>query len=142
VIGAKADAGGLGHGSAPVEEPDGTVLYYRGAISGGRKMIVVKVSMIIHRGKRDEAITLLHERDALLEKEGIPKAARMYVRKLASPMSPEIVREYEFKDLAEYEKAWAKRMKPTPESKKWSAQFDPLVAPGTMGYEVYELLEG
>ncbi len=105
-------------------------------------MIVVKVSMIIHRGKRDEAIALLHERDVLLEKEGVPKAARMYVRKLASPMSPEIVREYEFSDMAEYEKAWARRMKPTADSKKWSAQFDPLVAPGSMGYEIYELLKG
>ena len=105
-------------------------------------MIVVKVSMIIHRGRRDEAIVLLHERDALLAKEGIPKAARMYVRKLASPMAPEIIREYEFKDFAEYETAWAKRMKPTPEARKWSAQFDPLVVPGSMGYEVYTLLEG
>ena len=105
-------------------------------------MIVVKVSMIIHRGKREEAIRLLRERDSLLEKEGIPKAARMYVRKLASPMSPEIIREYEFSSFAEYEKAWEKRMKQTAESKKWSAQFDPLIAPGTMGYEVYELLKG
>ena len=44
--------------------------------------------------------------------------------------------------IAEYETAWAKRMKSTPESKKWSAKFDPLVVPGSMGYEVYELLEG
>jgi len=102
-------------------------------------MLVVRVSMIIHRGKRDEAIRLLVERDAILEAQGVPKAARMYVRKLASAGSPEIIREYEFKNLTDYEKAWAKRMKPTPESKKWSAQFDPLVAPGTMGYEIYEL---
>ena len=105
-------------------------------------MIVVKVSMMIHRGKRDEAVRLLRDRDALLEKEGVPKAARMYVRKLASPMSPEIIREYEFKDFAEYEKAWERRMKATPESKKWAAQFDTLVVPGSMGYEVYELLAG
>lgn len=105
-------------------------------------MIVVKVSMIIHRGKREEAIKLLRDRDALLDKEGIPKATRMYVRKLASPMSPEIIREYEFANFAEYEKAWSMRMKSTPDSKKWSAKFDPLVAPGSMGYEVYELLEG
>jgi hypothetical protein len=104
-------------------------------------MLVVRVSMIIHRGKREEAVRLLRERDAILEKEGIPKAARMYVRRIASPMSPEVIREYEFKNFAEYEEAWAKRMKPTPDSKKWAAQFDSLVVPGTMGYEVYELVE-
>ncbi len=32
-------------------------------------------------------------------------------------------------------------MKPTAESREWSAQFDSLVAPGSMGYEIYELLE-
>jgi hypothetical protein len=105
-------------------------------------MIVVRVSMMIQRGKRDDAVKLLHDRDALLEKQGIPKAARMYVRKLASPMSPEIIREYEFRNFTEYETAWSKRMKSTPESKKWSAKFDSLVVPGSMGYEVYELLEG
>ena len=104
-------------------------------------MIVVKVSMVIHRGKREEAIRLLRERDKILEREGVPKAARMYVRKLASAGSPEIIREYEFKNFAEYETAWAKRMKPDEESKRWSGQFDSLVAPGTMGYEVYELVE-
>lgn len=65
----------------------------------------------------------------------------MYVRRLASPMSPEIIREYEFESFAEYERAWEKRMKPTDESKKGAAQFDSLVVPGTMGYEVYDLLE-
>ncbi|HUX41760.1 MAG TPA: hypothetical protein VMV83_11390 [Rectinemataceae bacterium] len=104
-------------------------------------MIVVKVSMVIHRGKREEAIRLLRERDKILEHEGVPKAARMYVRKLASAGSPEIIREYEFKNFAEYETAWAKRMKPDEESKRWSSQFDSLVAPGSMGYEVYELVE-
>jgi hypothetical protein len=104
-------------------------------------MIVVRVAMIIHRGRRDEAIRLLRERDKILEKEGVPKAARMYVRKLASAGSPEIIREYEFKNFTEYEAAWAKRMKPTEDSKKWAAQFDSLVAPGSMGYEVYELVE-
>jgi hypothetical protein len=105
-------------------------------------MIVVRVSMMILRGKRDEAVKLLHDRDALLEKQGIPKATRMYVRKLASPMSPEIIREYEFRNFTDYETAWSKRMKSTPESKKWSGKFDPLVVPGSMGYEVYELHEG
>ena len=104
-------------------------------------MIVVKVSMVIHRGRREEAISLLRERDILLEKEGVPKAARMYVRKLASAGSPEIIREYEFKNFAEYEKAWARRMKGDDDSRKWSAKFDVLVAPGSMGYEVYELVE-
>jgi len=104
-------------------------------------MIVVRVLMVIHRGKRDEAIRLLRDRDRILEKEGVPKAARMYVRKLASPGSPEIIREYEFKNFSHYEDAWAKRMKPTEESKKWAAQFDSLVVPGTMGYEVYDLVE-
>ena len=104
-------------------------------------MIVVRVSMIIHRGKRPEAIRLLRERDEILERQQVPKASRMYVRKLASPMSPEIIREYEFNSLDEYEKAWAKRMEPTTESKEWSARFDSLVAPGSMGYEVYELLD-
>jgi RES domain-containing protein len=104
-------------------------------------MIVVKVSMVIHRGKREEAIRLLRERDKILEKEGVPKAARMYVRKLASAGSPEIIREYEFSNFAEYESAWAKRMRPTDDSRKWAAQFDSLVVPGTMGYEVYDLVE-
>ena len=104
-------------------------------------MIVVRVTMIIHRGKRDEAIRLLRERDKILEGQGVPKAARMYVRKVASAGSPEIIREYEFKNFAEYETAWAKRMKPTEDSKKWAAAFDNLVAPGTMGYEIYELVE-
>ena len=104
-------------------------------------MIVVRVTMVIHRGKRDEAIRLLRERDRILEREGVPKAARMYVRKLASAGSPEIIREYEFKNFADYETAWAKRMKPTEDSKKWAAQFDSLVTPGSMGYEVYELVE-
>lgn len=105
-------------------------------------MIIVRVSMIIHRGKRSEAIKLLQERDEMLEKEGVPNAARMYVRKLASPMSPEIIREYEFKSLVEYEESWAKRMAPTPESKEWAGKFDSLVVPGTMGYEVYDMIEG
>lgn len=104
-------------------------------------MLVVKVSMVIHRGKREEAIRLLRERDKILEKEGVPKAARMYVRKLASPGSPEIIREYEFKNFTEYEAAWARRMKPDEDSRKWASQFDALVAPGTMGYEIYELVE-
>ena len=104
-------------------------------------MIVVKVSMVIHRGKREEAIRLLGERDGILERVGVPKAARMYVRKVASAGSPEIIREYEFKSIAEFEAAWAKRMKPDESSKKWAAQFDALVAPGTMGYEIYELVE-
>ncbi|MEW5815328.1 MAG: hypothetical protein AB1798_08055 [Spirochaetota bacterium] len=104
-------------------------------------MIVVRVSMSIQRGKRSEAIKLLQERDRILEKQQVPKAARMYVRKLASPLSPEIIREYEFNNLDEYEKAWTKRMEPTPEAKKWSAKFDALVVPGSMGYEVYELVE-
>jgi hypothetical protein len=104
-------------------------------------MIVVKVSMIIQRGKREEAIKLLRERDGILEKQGVPRAARMYVRKLASPMSPEIIREYEFPNFTDYEVSWAKRMKSTPDSRKWAARFDPVVVPGTMGYEVYDLLE-
>ncbi|MCX7024266.1 MAG: hypothetical protein NT080_06565 [Spirochaetes bacterium] len=103
-------------------------------------MIVVRVSMVIHRGKREEAIRLLVERDKILEDEGVPKAARMYVRKVASAGSPEIIREYEFKNFTDYEKAWAKRLKPTADSKKWASQFDALVAPGTMGYEIYELV--
>ena len=105
-------------------------------------MIIVRVSMIIHRGKRSEAIKLLQERDANLEKEGIPNAARMYIRRLASPMTPEIIREYEFNSFTQYEEAWAKRMAPTPDSIKWAAKFDSLVVPGTMGYEVYDLVEG
>jgi hypothetical protein len=104
-------------------------------------MIVVRVSMIIHRGKRDEAIRLLRERDSILQKEGVNKAARMYVRKVASAGSPEIIREYEFKNFTEYETNWAKRMKPTEDSKKWAMQFDSLVAPGSMGYEIYEVVE-
>ena len=104
-------------------------------------MIVVRVSMVIHRGKRDEAVRLLRERDRILEKEGVPKAARMYVRKVASPGSPEIIREYEFKNFTEYETAWTKRLRPTEDSKKWAAQFDSLVVPGTMGYEIYDLVE-
>lgn len=104
-------------------------------------MIVVKVSMVIHRGKREEAILLLRERDKILEKEGVPKAARMYVRKVASAGAPEIIREYEFKNFAEYEAAWAKRTKPNDDSRKWASRFDALVAPGTMGYEIYELIE-
>jgi hypothetical protein len=104
-------------------------------------MIVVRVSMVIHRGKREEAVSLLRERDKILAKQAVPKAARMYVRKVASAGSPEIIREYEFKNFTEYETAWAKRMKPTADSKKWSAKFDALVAPGSMGYEIYELVE-
>ena len=104
-------------------------------------MLVVKVSMVIHRGRREEALGLLRERDKILEKEGVPKAARMYVRKLASAGSPEIIREYEFKNFTEYEKAWARRMTPDEDSKKWSAKFDALVVPGSMGYEIYDLVE-
>ena len=104
-------------------------------------MIVVKVSMVIHRGRREEAIALLRERDKILEKEGVPSASRMYVRKVASAGSPEIVREYEFKNFTDYESSWAKRMQPTEDSKRWSAKFDALVVPGTMGYEIYELLK-
>ncbi len=103
-------------------------------------MIVVKVSMVIQRGRRQEAVKLLKERDDILEKEGIPRAARMYVRKLASPGAPEIIREYEFVSFVDYEEAWALRLTETQETKKWSAKFDSLVAPGTMGYEVYELV--
>ena len=103
-------------------------------------MIVVRVSMIIHRGKRDEAVKMLKERDNILEKEGIPRAARMYVRRLASPGSPEIIREYEFRNFTEYEEAWAERLSPTSDTKKWSAKFDTLVCPGSMGYEVYEIV--
>ncbi len=103
-------------------------------------MIVVRVSMIIRRGKRNEAIKLLKERDEILEKEGIPRATRMYVRKLASPMSPEIIREYEFQNFVDYQEAWAERLTPTSDTKKWSAKFDSLVVPGSMGYEIYELV--
>ena len=73
-------------------------------------MIVVKVSMVIQRGKRDQAVRLLRERDRMLEAEGVPKAARMYLRKLASAGAPEIIREYEFKNFDAFEKAWAVRM--------------------------------
>jgi hypothetical protein len=103
-------------------------------------MIVVRVSMIIQRGKRKDAIKLLKERDEILEKDGIPRAVRMYVRKLASPGAPEIIREYEFVSFVDYEEAWALRLTETQETKKWSAKFDSLVVPGTMGYEVYELV--
>jgi hypothetical protein len=103
-------------------------------------MIVVRVSMIIHRGKRGEALKLLKERDELMKKEGVAAAARMYVRKLASPGAPEIIREYEFQNFQDYEEAWIERMSPTSEMKRWSAKFDSLVAPGSMGYEVYELV--
>jgi hypothetical protein len=103
-------------------------------------MIVVRVSMIIQRGKRGEAVQLLKERDELMRKEGVTAAARMYVRKLASPGAPEIVREYEFQSFAEYEEAWAERMTETSEMKRWSSKFDSLVVPGSMGYEVYELV--
>ena len=59
-------------------------------------MIVVRVSMIIQRGKRGDAVELLKERDELMRKEGVVAATRRYVRKLASPGAPEIIREYEF----------------------------------------------
>ena len=103
-------------------------------------MIVVRVSMIIQRGKRSEALKLLKDRDAILNKKGVPSAVRMYVRNLASPKAPEIIREYEFNNFSQYEAAWDKRMEPTSEKKKWSAKFDALVVPGSMGYEVYELV--
>ena len=103
-------------------------------------MIVVRVSMIIQRGRRADALKLLKERDELMKKEGVTAAARMYVRKLASPGAPEIIREYEFQNFQDYEEAWMERMSPTAEMKKWSAKFDSLVAPGSMGYEVYELV--
>jgi hypothetical protein len=101
-------------------------------------MIVVRVSMIIQRGKRGEAVQLLKERDELMRKEGVTTAARMYVRRLASPGAPEIILEYEYQSFSEYEEAWAERMSETGEMKRWSAKFDSLVVPGSMGYEVYE----
>ena len=103
-------------------------------------MIVVRVSMAIERGKRGDAVELLKERDELMRKEGVTAASRMYVRKLASPGAPEIIREYEFQSFAEYEEAWTERMTPTGEMKRWSAKFDSLVVPGSMGYEVYEVV--
>ena len=103
-------------------------------------MIVVRVSMAIQRGKRGNAVKLLKERDELMRKEGVVAASRMYVRKLASPGAPEIVREYEFQNFQDYEEAWLERMSPTSEMKRWSQKFDSLVVPGSMGYEVYELV--
>jgi len=103
-------------------------------------MIVVRVSMAIQRGKRGDAVELLKERDELMKKEGVAAAARMYVRKLASPGAPEIIREYEFQSFGEYEEAWAERMSETGEMKRWSSKFDSLVVPGSMGYEVYEIV--
>lgn len=103
-------------------------------------MIVVRVSMAIQRGKRGDAVELLKERDELMRKEGVAAASRMYVRKLASPGAPEIIREYEFQSFAEYEEAWAERMSETGEMKRWSSKFDSLVVPGSMGYEVYEIV--
>jgi hypothetical protein len=105
-------------------------------------MIVVRVSMVIQRGKREQAVQLLKERDEILQKQGVAQAARMYVRKIASAGSPEIIREYEFKNFSDYEIAWARRMQPTPDAKKWAEKFDALVVPGTMGYEIYELVAG
>jgi len=103
-------------------------------------MIVVRVSMIIQRGRRGDAVELLKERDELMRKEGVAAATRMYVRKLASPGAPEIIREYEFQSFGEYEEAWVERMSETSEMKRWSQKFDSLVVPGTMGYEVYEIV--
>jgi len=56
-------------------------------------------------------------------------------------MQPEIVAEFEYSNLVEYEESWSNRMKPTPEMKDWSRRFDGIIVPGSMGYEIYDLQE-
>jgi hypothetical protein len=104
-------------------------------------MIVLRISMTAHIGKGQEAIGLLKERDDHFEKAGLPRAARIYVKKFASPMQPEIIAEFEYSNFVEYEESWSKRMKPTPQMKDWSRRFDEAIVPGSMGYEIYDLEE-
>lgn len=104
-------------------------------------MLVLRISMASHVGKQEETLKLLQERDDHFEKAGLPRAARIYAKKFTAPSGPEIMAEFEYSDLAEYEESWVKRMQSTPEMNDWSQRFDEVIVPGSMGYEIYELHE-
>ena len=102
-------------------------------------MFVLRISMTSHVGKQEETLKLLKERDDHFEEAGLPRAIRIYVKKFTAPSCPEIMAEFEYSSLTEYEESWSKRMKPTPEMNEWSRNFDEAIVPGSMGYEIYEL---
>ena len=99
--------------------------------------IIARFSYDIPFGKKSQAFKVMKKWESIGQELGFPKA-RILVSSIGAPES-RIQEEYEFKDLAALQNAWAKL--DDPRMPAWQEEMAPYIVPGSHVWEVFRILD-